>query len=39
MKDDEWVFGSISLGYPDMPDGLPNRNITTIKGNEVTYIG
>ena len=39
MKDDEWVFGSISLGYPDMPDGLPNRNVTTIKGNEVTYIG
>ena len=39
MKNDEWVFGSISLGYPDMPDGLPNRNITTIKGNEVTYIG
>lgn len=39
MKEDEWVFGSISLGYPDMPDGLPNRNITSIKGNEVTYIG
>jgi len=38
MKEDEWVFGSVSLGYPDMPDGLPNRNITTIKGNEVTYI-
>lgn len=39
MKEDEWVFGSISLGYPDMPDGLPNRNINTIRGNEVTYIG
>ena len=38
MKEDEWVFGSVSLGYPDMPNGLPNRNITTIKGNEVTYI-
>jgi len=38
MKEDEWVFGSVSLGYPDLPDGLPNRNITTIKGNEVTYI-
>ena len=38
MKDDEWVFGSVSLGYPDMPDGLPNRNITQIKGNEVTYV-
>ena len=39
MKEDEWVCASVSLGYPDMPDGLPNRNITTIKGNEVTYIG
>ncbi len=39
MKEDEWVFGSISLGYPDMPDGLPNRNIVNIKGNAVTYIG
>ena len=38
MKEDEWVCASVSLGYPDMPDGLPNRNITTIKGNEVTYI-
>ncbi len=38
MKEDEWVFASLSLGYPDMPDGLPNRNIVTIKGNEVTYI-
>lgn len=38
MKEDEWVFGSVSLGYPDLPDGLPNRNITAIKGNEVTYI-
>jgi len=39
MREDEWVFGSISLGYPDTPDGLPNRNIVTIKGNAVTYIG
>ena len=38
MKEDEWVCASVSLGYPDMPDSLPNRNITTIKGNEVTYI-
>lgn len=38
MKEDEWVCASLSLGYPDMPDSLPNRNITTIKGNEVTYI-
>ena len=38
MKEDEWVCASLSLGYPDTPDGLPNRNITTIKGNEVTYI-
>lgn len=38
LGEDEWVFGSVSLGYADMPDGLPNRNITAIKGNEVTYI-
>ncbi|MCR5757599.1 MAG: nitroreductase [Selenomonas sp.] len=38
LKEDERVFGSISLGYADTPDGLPNRNITSIKGNEVTYI-
>ena len=39
LKAGERVFGSVSLGYPDTPDGLPNRNITAIKGNEVTYIG
>ena len=39
LKEGERVYGSMSLGYPDMPDGLPNRNITSIKGNEVTYIG
>lgn len=39
MAEDEWVFASLSLGYPDMPDGLPNRNIVNIRGNEVTYIG
>jgi nitroreductase len=39
LKEDERVYGSVSLGYPDTPDGLPNRNITSIKGNEVTYIG
>lgn len=38
LGDDEWVFGSVSLGYADMPNGLPNRNINAIKGNEVTYI-
>ena len=38
LKEDEWVCASVSLGYPDMPDGLPNRHITAIKGNEVTYI-
>jgi nitroreductase len=39
LKEGERVYGSVSLGYPDTPDGLPNRNITSIKGNEVTYIG
>lgn len=39
LKAGERVYGSVSLGYADMPDGLPNRNITAIKGNEVTYVG
>ena len=39
LKEGERVYGSVSLGYPDTPDGMPNRNITSIKGNEVTYIG
>jgi len=39
LKEGKRVYGSVSLGYPDTPDGMPNRNITSIKGNEVTYIG
>ncbi|MGN8833183.1 nitroreductase [Selenomonas montiformis] len=39
MQEDEQVFGSLSLGYPDTEDGLPNRKILPIRGNEVTYIG
>jgi nitroreductase len=39
LKEGERVYGSVSLGYPDTPDGMPNRNITSINGNEVTYIG
>lgn len=39
MQEDEQVFGSLSLGYPDTEDGLPNRKILPVRGNEVTYIG
>ena len=39
MQEDEQVIGSLSLGYPDTEDGLPNRKILPIRGNEVTYIG
>ena len=39
LHEDEAVFGSLSIGYADSEDGLPNRREIPIKGNEVTYIG
>ena len=39
LKDDEAVYVSMALGYPDSPDGLPLRRIVPRKGNPVTYIG
>ena len=39
LHEEEAVFGSLSLGYADSEDGLPNRRMVPIKGNEVTYIG
>lgn len=38
MKEDEAVYASLSLGYPDTPDGLPNRRVVPVTGNPVTYV-
>lgn len=38
LKEDERIYGAVSLGYPDSEDGLPNRKQAEIKGNQVTYI-
>lgn len=37
MGDDEKVYASLAIGYPDLPNGL-NRRELNIKGNPVTYI-
>lgn len=39
LPEDEAVFGSLSIGYADSEDGMPNRRDIPIKGNKVTYIG
>ena len=36
MKTDERVYGAVVIGYP--AGGLPNRNLMTQKGNEITYV-
>ncbi|MGN0950438.1 MAG: nitroreductase family protein [Mitsuokella sp.] len=38
MAEDEAVYASLSLGLPDLPNGLPPRNVLPVKGNPVTYI-
>ena len=38
LKEDEQVYGAVSIGYPASGTGLPNRNLMTLKGNEVTWI-
>lgn len=38
MKDDERVYGSVIVGFPDTADGKPNRKELVRKGNEVTYV-
>ena len=38
MKDEERVYGAVIIGYPATESGLPNRNLMTLKGNEVTWI-
>lgn len=38
MAEDEEVCASLSIGYPDTPDGLPGRRIMPVTGNPVVYI-
>lgn len=37
MKDDERVYGALSLGYPDTEDGKPERKPLKRSGNIVTW--
>lgn len=39
MAEDERVYASLSLGYADSADGLPNRKVMEVKGNPVTFVG
>lgn len=38
MADDERVYASLALGYPDSIDGLPPRKVMEVKGNPVDYV-
>lgn len=38
LNDDERVYASLIVGYPDTKDGLPNREPLERVGNKVTYI-
>ncbi len=38
MKEDERIYGAMSLGYADTEDGLPNREPLPRTGNEVIYL-
>ena len=38
LKEDERVYGAVIIGYPATDSGLPNRNLMSLKGNEVTWI-
>ena len=38
MAEDEEVCASLSIGYPDTPDGLPGRRVMLVTGNSVVYI-
>ncbi|MDY5365683.1 nitroreductase [Mitsuokella jalaludinii] len=38
MAEDEEVCASLSIGYPDTPDGLPGRRVMLVTGNPVVYI-
>lgn len=38
MAEDEEVCASLSIGYPDTPDGLPGHRVMPVTGNPVVYI-
>lgn len=38
MAEDEEVCASLSIGYPDTPNGLPGRRVMPVMGNPVVYI-
>ena len=38
MRENERVYGAVVLGYPDTPDGKPDRRKVERTGNEVTWI-
>ncbi len=38
MKEDERVYGAVIIGYPATDSGLPNRNLMSVRGNEITWI-
>lgn len=38
MKEDERVYGSLVVGYPDTNNGKPLRKALPRKGNEVTWL-
>ena len=38
LREDERVYGGLTLGYADTPDGLPVRTPLDRKGNEVTFV-
>jgi len=38
LKENERVYGAVIIGYPATETGLPNRNLMTLRGNEVTWI-
>ena len=38
MKAYERIYGGVIIGYPATESGLPNRDLTAQKGNEVTFI-
>ncbi len=38
LKDDERVYASVAIGYPDTGTGLPNRAESPRVGNEVVFV-
>ena len=38
LKEDERIYGSLVLGYPDTEDSMPDRKQIKRKGNEVIFI-